>query len=90
MAALAAAAMTMVPVAAQQTPGAETVVDPEGVPALERAAQASVPLPGGPELGPDFVLEGERVLPGVASLGWDEVPGASGYELMFRGPDGES
>ncbi|WP_419943767.1 hypothetical protein [Candidatus Poriferisodalis sp.] len=70
MAALAAAAMTMVPVAAQQTPGAETARVPDTVPLLGTADQVPAPLPGGPELGAGFVLEGERVSLGRVVLKW--------------------
>ena len=34
------------------------------------------------------LLEGVWLAPGVASLGWDNVEAAVGYELMYRGPDG--
>lgn len=88
LAALAAAAATMVPVAAQQTPSTETVPVSEAVPLPEAADRMSAPVPGGPELGAGFVLEGVRLAPGVASLGWDDVAAATGYELMFRSPDG--
>ena len=84
------AAGSVMPVAAQQAPGRETVIAPEAAPALETAEQASVPaaVSDGPVLGAGFVLEGVRLAPGVVSLGWDDVEAASGYELMFRGPDG--
>ncbi|WP_419943769.1 S8 family serine peptidase [Candidatus Poriferisodalis sp.] len=64
---------------------AASVVSEVGPPEQQ---ERSFSVPGAPVLGTGFVFEGERVSPGVASLGWDEVPGASGHELMFRGPSG--
>ena len=73
-------AASTVPAAAQQMPEAE--------PAPEASGQGSVAVAAGPVLGAGFVLEGVWLAPGVASLGWDNVEAAVGYELMYRGPDG--
>lgn len=54
----------------------------------EASGQGSVAVAVAPVLGTAFVLEGVWLAPGVASLGWDDVDAAAGYELMYRGPDG--
>ena len=71
-------ASSISPTAAQQAPEAEP------------ASEASEPIPAGsgPVLGAGFVLEGVWLAPGVASLGWDDVEAAAGYELMYRSPNG--
>ncbi len=78
--AAAVLAASMAPAAAQQTPDTEE----------EPAREATEPTPAGsgPVLGEGFVLEGVRLAPGVASLGWDDAEAAAGYELMYRSPDG--
>ena len=78
--AAAVLAASMSPAAAQQAPDTETEPEPE--------AAEPTPAGSGPVLGAGFVLEGVWLAPGVASLGWDDVDAAAGYELMYRGPDG--
>ena len=39
-------------------------------------------------LGSGFALEGQWLIPGAASLNWNDVAAASGYELMYRGAGG--
>ncbi len=84
LAAAATAAMvlaaTISPAAGQQPPADGTGPAP--------AASEQMPGGSGPVLGEGFVLEGVRLAPGVASLGWDDVEDAAGYELMYRGPEG--
>lgn len=70
--AAAVLAASISPTAAQQLPEAE--------PAPEVPAQA--PAGSGPALGAGLMLEGVRLAPGAASLGWDDVEAAASYEVM--------
>ena len=81
---VAAAAAVMVLAASAAPAVAQRTPEPEPTPeATEHGSAGS-----GPALGAGFVLEGVWLAPGVASLGWDDVDAAAGYELMYRGPDG--
>lgn len=76
-------AVPTIPAAAQSAPGTGTS------PAAEATQQqASAPLSAAPVLGSGFALEGVWLTPSVASLGWDDVAAAAGYELMYRSADG--
>lgn len=82
VAVVAVLAGSVVPVAAQTSSAVELAPE-SGAP-----AQGGPVLGGGPFLGEGFVLEGAWVAPGVVSLGWEAVAGASGYELMHGGTEG--
>ncbi len=73
-------AASAAPAAAQQAPGTES--------APEASGQGAVAVAAAPVLGAGFALEGVRLAPGVASLGWDDAEAAAGYELMYRSADG--
>ena len=74
-------AASMAPAAAQPVPG--TGAEPAAEAPAGSGAAGDAPV-----LGAGFVLEGVWLAPGVASLGWDDVEAAAGYELMFRSADG--
>ena len=73
---------SVVPVAAQEPSTSE----PE--PGSGALAQADPAQAREPVLGESLMLAGEWIAPGVASLSWQAVAGATAYELMYRSAEG--
>ncbi len=82
--AAATLATTTAPADAQQPPDTSPANQSDTAAPDTRSPAAETP----PTLGAGFVLEGVRLSPGLASLDWDDVDAADGYELMYRSADG--
>ncbi len=82
--AVLAASLSPAPsLAAPQTPG------PSHSPRQPQLHQTSLaPQTEAPSLREGFDTSGRWLVPGTVSLDWDDVSGASGFELMWRSPEG--